>query len=82
MSQIRLSCGHKVDRANRTDDVGYWCDECGEARMSGQVGTGEHAHAWALELREAVATLGISVRDPGTDRGRALVRALGARIRG
>lgn len=49
--------------------------------MVGNVGTGEFAHAWAHELRQIVFDADVEVDDPGTEHGRRLVRALGARIR-
>jgi hypothetical protein len=82
--RIRLCCGHVVDRANKAPTQGYWCEECGRARMSGAVGTGERVNAWAEQLRDDVenSPIPIVVDDPGTEHGRALVLALGAEIQG
>jgi hypothetical protein len=43
------------------------------------VGTGEFAHEWAYLLRDLCEQRGVVVPDPGTDHGRAVVAALGAR---
>jgi len=50
--------------------------------MVGKSGSGEFAHAWALQLQEDVRRAGLIVALPaGTpEHGRRLVVALGARI--
>ncbi|HEX3056649.1 MAG TPA: hypothetical protein VHP82_10965 [Gaiellaceae bacterium] len=86
---IGVSCGHRVPRKPVTMkyDAGgqaikrYWCMECGTYRMSGGPATGGRAFDFLLELRDEISSRGLVVDDPGTEQGRAVVSAFGARIR-
>lgn len=82
---IGVSCGHRVPRVpvEIAGQAGrrYWCDACQAHRMSGGASTGERGFDFLLELRDTIASTGIVVDDPGTEHGRAVVRALGAEIR-
>lgn len=83
-NDIGVSCGHRVPRVAVQEGVRrlYWCEACGAYRMSGGSSSGEHAFDFLLELRDTIESIGLVVDDPGTERGRATVRALGASIRG
>jgi hypothetical protein len=82
---IGVSCGHRVPREPELVDGRklYWCATCGAHRMSGGATTGERAFDFLLELRDGIFSfeIPIVVDDPGTERGRAIVRALGASFR-
>jgi hypothetical protein len=82
---IGVSCGHRVPREPELVDGRklYWCETCGTHRMSGGSSTGVGAFDFLLELRDSIESFDVPivVDDPGTDRGRAIVRALGATFR-
>jgi hypothetical protein len=81
---IGVSCGHRVPREPVLVDGRklYWCETCGEHRMSGKKPTGG-GHDYLLRLAQLVEEHGpITVDDPGTAHGRAVVRALGAELSG
>lgn len=85
---IGVSCGHRVPRKpvtmkyrNGQPIRRYWCMECGAYRMSGGSSNGVRAFDFLLELRDEISAAGVEVNDPGTERGRAVVTALGATIR-
>lgn len=82
-SDIPVSCGHRVPRVPVPAERGnvYWCAACGEHRRSGGKSTGERGFDFLLELRDTASSMGLVVDDPGTEQGRAVVRALGASIR-
>ena len=48
--------------------------------MAGNRATGERGFDFLLELRDEIVRLDVAVPDPGSARGRAVVRALGASI--
>jgi hypothetical protein len=82
---IGVSCGHRVPRVpvprtdGKTGNV-YWCEVCGTHKMSGGRCTGERGFDFLLDLRDEVIRLGVTVPDPGTEQGRAVVAALGGRV--
>lgn len=83
---ITVSCGHRVPRTPiLSEPTGRgqrrWCSSCAEYRMSGHAHSGEFAFDFLLELRDEISTREIVVDDPGSEQGRGVVRALGARIR-
>lgn len=87
---IGVSCGHRVPRIPVISEPNqrgqrtklYWCETCGEHRMSGGKTTGEIGFDFLLQLRDDISSqeIPVVVADPGTERGRAIVRLLGARI--
>lgn len=82
---INVCCGHVVPRVPVPVKRGnrYWCDACGQLRMSGGKSTGLHAFDWALQLRDMIEQNPdpIVIDDPGTQYGRRLVLTFGAQIR-
>jgi hypothetical protein len=83
---IGVSCGHRVPRVpvkleGRAGNR-YWCETCSAHRMSGGSSTGERGFDFLLELRDEISSLELIVDDPGTEQGRAIVRALGAKVAG
>lgn len=88
---VGVSCGHRVPRVPVLSEPNargqrrklYWCETCGVHRMSGGSSSGVAAFDFLLGLRDDIAAseVPIAVDDPGTEHGRAVVRALGATIR-
>lgn len=84
-STIGVSCGHRVPR----DPVRvgarklYWCDTCGEHRMSGNASSGERAFDFLLELRDEIASRGlvVDIDERVPPRSVAVIEAFGARVR-
>lgn len=81
---IGVSCGHRVPRKPLLVEGRklYWCEACGAHRMSGGK-PGSGGHEYLRLLRDLVESnpIPIVVDDPGTDRGRAVVLALGGLYR-
>jgi hypothetical protein len=80
---IGVSCGHRVPRRPVVDGVTkrYWCEACGEFRMSGGRSSGVAAFDFLLELRDECASRELAVKFPRQLAGYqlAVVEALGAR---
>jgi hypothetical protein len=81
---IGVSCGHRVAReAVKIDGRNlYWCETCGEHRMSGTAGSGVNSFDWLLLLQDEISRNDIVIEldyEPKPHQ-RAVVEALGATI--
>jgi hypothetical protein len=86
---IGVSCGHRVPRVPVIDGRRklYWCDECGEHRMSGGKTTGERGFDWLLELRDDIAdsqasgqTILLEASEPLAEHNKRLMDTLGVPV--
>ena len=82
---IGISCGHSVPRKPVVQPSGrklYWCETCGEHRMSGGPATGLRGFDFLLMLKDEITSRDLVVRfdlEPDAHH-RAVVAALGAKI--
>ena len=81
---IGVSCGHRVPREPvRVDGRNlYWCEVCGEHRMSGTAGSGIGSFDWLLMLKDDITSNNIVVTfdvEPEPHQ-RAVAEALGATV--